>query len=57
MERVRRIGHCLIVFTLMTYAGGRTKSIERSKLLRRFVGIQDGLCAVLLRCTVTCMRE
>nr|ABN09179.1 IMP dehydrogenase/GMP reductase, putative [Medicago truncatula] len=33
-----RISHCLIVYSLMTYAGGRTKSTERSMILRRFSG-------------------
>jgi len=51
------IAHCSIVFSLMTLPGGRTKSLGRSKVLRRFSGIQTGLCAVLLGCIVTCLRE
>jgi len=50
------IDHCLIICSLMTYDGGRTKSIGRSRVLRRFSGIQAGLCVVLLGCTVTCLR-
>nr|ABN06169.1 hypothetical protein MtrDRAFT_AC151521g43v2 [Medicago truncatula] len=54
MERGSHIGHCLIVYSLMTYAGGRTKSTGRSRIFRRFYGIQAGLCAVFVGCTVTC---
>jgi len=57
MERGWRIAHCLIVFSLMTYAGGRTKSTGRSRVLRRFSGIQAGLYAVFVGCTVTCPRR
>jgi len=56
MERGWRITHCLIVFNLMTYARGRMKSTWRSRVLRRFSGIQAGLCAVLVGCTVTYLR-
>jgi len=55
-EKGSRIGHCLIVLRLMTYAGGRTKSTWTSKLSRRYFGIQAGLCAVIVGCTVTCPR-
>ena len=57
MERRWRIAHCLIVCSLMTLSGGRTKSTRRSRVLRRFSGIQAGLCAVLLGCIVTFLRE
>jgi len=33
------------------------KSTERSRILRRFSGIQAGLCPVLTRCIVTFLRE
>jgi len=56
MERGWRIAHCLIVFSLMTYVGGRTKSIRRSRVLRRFSSIQVGLCAKFVGCTGTCPR-
>jgi len=56
MERGWRIAHCLIVFSLMTYAGGRTKSTGRCRVSRRFSAIQVGLCAVFVGCTVTCPR-
>jgi len=56
MERGWRIAHCLIVFSLMTYVGGRTKSTGRSRVLRRFSGIQAGLCAVFVGCIVTCLK-
>jgi len=57
MERGWRITHCFILCSLMTLSGGRTKSTWRSRVLRRFSGIQVELCAVLLGCTVTCLRE
>jgi len=56
MERGWHIAHCLIVFSLMTYVGGRTKSTGRSRHLRRFFCIQAGLCAVFIGCTFTCLR-
>jgi len=56
MERGSCIGYCLIILHLMTYARGRTKSTETSRLSRRYSGIQGGLCAVIVRCTVTCPR-
>ena len=56
MEWGWRIAHCLIICSLMTYVGGRTKSTGKSRVLRRFSGIQAGWCALLLGCTVTCPR-
>jgi len=56
MEMRWRITHCFIVFSLMTYAGGHTKSTRRSRVLRRFSGIQAELCVVFVGCTVTCLR-
>jgi hypothetical protein len=56
MERGSRIGHCLIVLRLMTYVGGRTKGTGSSRLSRRYSGIQAGLCAVIVWCTVTFPR-
>ena len=41
----------------MTLPEGRTKSTWRSRVLRRFSGIQAELYAVLLGCNVTCLRE
>ena len=56
MERGWRIVHCLIVFNFMMYARGRTKNTWRCWVLRRFSGIQAGLYAVFIGCTVTCPR-
>jgi hypothetical protein len=38
------------------YAEGRTNGTGRSRLSRRYSGIQAGLCAVIVGCTVTCLR-
>jgi len=41
----------------MTLPGGRTKSTGRSRILRRFFGIQARLCAVLTRFIIIFPRE
>jgi len=56
MEKGWRIGYCLTICSLITYVGGHTRSKGRSMVLRRFFSIQVVLCAVLLGCTVTCLR-
>jgi len=40
----------------MTYVGCCTKSTGGSRVLRRFSGIQAGLCVVFVGCTETCLR-
>lgn len=57
MERGWHIVHCLIVWGWMTLPGGCTKNRGRYMILRRYVGIHAGSCAVLKRCIVTCLRE
>lgn len=57
IERGWHIVYCLMVWGLMTSPACRTKNTGRFRILRRYFGIQDGSCAVLTRCIVTCLRE